>query len=143
MRPGARMHVEREQSRSCPAPLADGSMALSHAAVVSAYKQGAAHPTRETAVAALLYTVTAVLLFHTLLPVIASRIYADPGDPLLNAAILSWNATHVPLTSAWWNFPSFAPLSGITAWTEHLLGAYPLTSPIIWTTGNAVLAYNV
>jgi hypothetical protein len=31
----------------------------------------------------------------------------------------------------------------VTALTEHLLGAYPLTSPIIWMTGNPVLAYNV
>ena len=62
---------------------------------------------------------------------------------LLNASILGWNATHVPLSHDWWNYPSFAPLSGVTAWTEHLLGAYPLTTPIVWATGNPVLAYNV
>src|SRR6185503_10918662 len=63
-------------------------------------------------------------------------------DPLLNTSILAWNAKHLPLTVDWWNFPAFAPLSGVTAFTEHLLGAYPLTSPIIWVTGNPVLAYN-
>jgi hypothetical protein len=31
----------------------------------------------------------------------------------------------------------------VTAFTEHLLGAYPLASPIVWTTGNPILAYNV
>jgi hypothetical protein len=83
------------------------------------------------------------LLFRDLIPVIAARLYGDAGDPLLNAAILAWNATHVPLSNAWWNFPSFAPLSGITAFTEHLLGAYPIASPIVWTTGNPALAYNL
>jgi hypothetical protein len=33
--------------------------------------------------------------------------------------------------------------AGVTAWTEHLLGAYPLTTPIVWITGNPVLAYGV
>jgi hypothetical protein len=43
----------------------------------------------------------------------------------------------MPLTQGWWNYPAFAPLPGVTAWTEHLLGAYPLTTPIVWMTGNA------
>jgi hypothetical protein len=98
---------------------------------------------RETAVAALCYAVITGLLFHNLLPVVTTHLYSDLGDPLLNCAILAWNATHIPLGRDWWNFPSFAPLSGVTAFTEHLLGAYPITSPIIWVTGNAVLAYNV
>jgi hypothetical protein len=82
-------------------------------------------------------------VFHNLLPVISTNIYSGIGDPLLNASILAWNATHVPLTESWWNYPSFAPFSGVTAWTEHLLGAYPLTSPIVWMTGNPILAYGV
>ena len=72
-----------------------------------------------------------------------THLFGDLGDPLLNAAILAWNAKHLPLSTDWWNFPAFAPLSGVTAFTEHLLGAYPLTSPIVWFTGNPVLAYNV
>ena len=95
------------------------------------------------AFAALIYFAIAALLFRDLLPVITTHLYGDLGDPLLNTAILAWNAKHLPLTSAWWNFPAFAPLSGVTAFTEHFIGAYPLTSPIIWLTGNAVLAYNV
>src|SRR5512143_1270654 len=95
------------------------------------------------AFAALIYFAIAALLFRDLLPVIATHLYGDLGDPLLNTAILAWNAKHLPLTSAWWNFPAFAPLSGVTAFTEHFIGAYPLTTPIIWMTGNPVLAYNV
>lgn len=93
--------------------------------------------------AALCYVVVTALLFRNLLPVLTTNLVSDLGDPLLNTAILAWNAKHLPLTADWWNFPAFAPLSGVTAFTEHLLGAYPLTSPIIWATGNAVLAYNI
>ena len=94
-------------------------------------------------VAASGYLLVTGLLFRSLLLVLPTHLFGDLGDPLLNASILAWNATHLPLSNDWWNFPAFAPLSGVTAFTEHLLGAYPLTSPIIWFTGNPVLAYNV
>ncbi len=95
------------------------------------------------AFAGVVYAIVTALLFRNLLPDVTTHLYSDLGDPLLNAAILEWNARHVPLSAAWWNFPSFAPLSGVTAFTEHLLAAYPVTTPIIWLTGNAVLAHNV
>ena len=89
------------------------------------------------------YLLATAAIFHNLLPVMSTSIYSATGDPLLNASILEWNATHIPLTEAWWNYPAFGPLPGVTAWTEHLLGAYPLTTPIVWMTGNPVLAYGV
>ena len=92
--------------------------------------------------AALCYLLITALLFHNLLLVLPTHLFGDLGDPLLNTSIVAWNAKHLPLSTGWWNFPAFAPLSGVTAFTEHLLGAYPLTSPIVWFTGNAVLAYN-
>ncbi len=95
------------------------------------------------ALAALAYALITAAIFHNLLAVVSTHIYSDLGDVLLNASILAWNATHLPLSNDWWNYPSFAPLSGMTALTEHLLGAYPLTTPIVWATGNPVLAYNV
>jgi hypothetical protein len=88
------------------------------------------------------YCLISALIFRKLLLVLGTHLFGDLGDPLLNASIVAWNAKHLPLSSGWWNFPAFAPLSGVTAFTEHLLGAYPLTSPIFWLTGNAVLAYN-
>ena len=95
------------------------------------------------AAAALLYAGITALLLHNLLPDLTTHLYSDLGDPLLNTAILAWNATEAPLTEAWWNFPSFAPLTGVTAFTEHLLLAYPIASPVIWLSGNPVLAHNV
>jgi hypothetical protein len=95
------------------------------------------------AAAAAIYAAITAVMFRALLAGLPSRLYSYIGDPLLNATILAWNAAHVPLSEAWWNFPSFAPLTGVTAFTEHLLVAYPVASPVIWLTGNPVLAYNV
>ena len=66
----------------------------------------------------------------------------DLGDPLLNTWILAWNARTLPLTAEWWNAPQFAPLPGVTAFTENLLGLLPITAPVIWITGDPLLAYN-
>ena len=92
--------------------------------------------------ATLAYAAITVAVFHNLLPSMATALYSGIGDPLLNTSILAWNSKHLPLTSAWWNFPDYAPLSGVTAWGDHLLIAYPLTSPLVWFTGNPVIAYN-
>jgi|KBSSwiStaDraftv2_1062776.scaffolds.fasta_scaffold05650_5 hypothetical protein len=92
--------------------------------------------------ATLAYAAITVAVFHNLLPSMATALYSGIDDPLLNTSILAWNAKHVPLTAAWWNFPDYAPLSGVTAWGDHLLVAYPLTSPLVWGTGNPVIAYN-
>lgn len=93
--------------------------------------------------AALVYAAVAALLFRNLLPHVGTHLYSDLGDPLLNTTVLAWNARQLPLTSEWWNFPAFAPLTGVTAFTEHLLLTYPVASPVIWLTGNAVLAFNL
>ena len=93
--------------------------------------------------ATLAYAAITAAMFHNLFPAMQTQLYASITDPLLNASILAWNAAHVPLTNAWWDFPSFAPLSGLTAWTDHLLITYPLTTPIVWATGNPIVAYGV
>src|SRR5688572_16816894 len=73
---------------------------------------------------------------------IGSRIVSDAGDPVLNAAILAWNARHVPWTDAWFNFPGFHPLTDILTFSEHLLGVSVLSTPVFWLTGNPLTAYN-
>lgn len=71
------------------------------------------------------------------------RIASDPGDPVLNASILVWNATTVPYSARWWDAPHYYPTRGVTTLTENLLGMYPVASPIYWLTGNPVLTYNL
>ncbi len=70
-------------------------------------------------------------------------IAGDLGDPLLNTWILWWNAQQVPLTDAYWNAPSFAPMSNALALSETLLGLTWLTTPLQWMGASALTAYNV
>ena len=93
--------------------------------------------------ATLVYALVTLVAFRDLVPNAGTHLFSDLGDPLLNASILAWNARHLPLTAEWWNFPSFALLDGVTAFTEHLLLTYPVATPVIWLTGNPILAYNI
>jgi hypothetical protein len=72
-----------------------------------------------------------------------TRIASDPGDPILNTAVLVWDATTVPLSPGWWNAPHYYPTEGVTTLTENLLGMYPLASPVYWLSRNPLLAYNL
>jgi len=92
--------------------------------------------------AAVLYaTLTAALTWPLVLSP-GRSVPNDLGDPLLNTFLLGWNARTMPLTERWWSVPQFYPQRGVTAYSEHLLGLSPITSPIIWVTGNPLLAYN-
>ena len=89
-----------------------------------------------------LYAALAAVYTWPLLAFVDTRI-AGSGDPLLNAAILWWNATTVPFSAAWWNQPHFYPAEGVTAFTENLLGVSVLASPIYWLTGDPIATYNL
>jgi hypothetical protein len=90
------------------------------------------------------YLLLAWLYTHPLLALSGTHIAGDPpGDPLLNASVLWWNATSVPLTEEWWNPPYYHPAQGVTAFTENLLGISPIATPIYWLTANPLTAYNV
>jgi hypothetical protein len=64
--------------------------------------------------AALLFTAIAAIIGRDVLAQLGTGVANDAGDPLLTAAILKWNATHVPLTDAWWQFPSFYPTRDVS-----------------------------
>jgi len=90
------------------------------------------------------YLLLAAWYTHPLLSLSRTHVIGDPpGDPLLNASVLWWNATTLPLTHAWWNPPHFYPGHGITAFTENLLGISPIATPIYWLTGSPLFAYNL
>ena len=80
---------------------------------------------------------------HFLIGSLPTHFAHDSGDPLLNSWIMWWNATTIPFSPGWWNAPAFYPATGVTAFTESLLGLAPIATPIIWITGNPVLAHNV
>jgi hypothetical protein len=89
------------------------------------------------------YTLLTALLAREVLGGLATRPIHDEYDPLLIAAILQWNATHVPFTQAWWQFPIFWPAPDALAFSEHFLGVTPIATPLIWLTGNPVVATNL
>jgi hypothetical protein len=93
--------------------------------------------------AALVYAGITLLMGRHVLASIGSRIASDPGDPLLTTAILTWNATHVPWTQAWYQFPIFYPTPDALALSEHLLGISVIAAPIQWLTGSPVMTYNL
>jgi hypothetical protein len=93
--------------------------------------------------AAALYLALTVALTWPLALSPGSSVPNDLGDPLLNTYLIAWNARTVPLTDRWWNLPQFYPLSGVTAYSEHLLGLSIFTTPIVKLTDNPLLAYNV
>ncbi len=74
---------------------------------------------------------------------LSSRIPHDPGDPVLNAWLLWWNAHAVPFTSRWWNPPIFFPMRGALALSEHLAGIGIIVAPVQLLHANALAAYNI
>jgi hypothetical protein len=88
---------------------------------------------------AITLAVTFPLILHpaTLLP-------NDIGDPLLNAWILSWDATAIRHgLDGLWDAPIYFPYSHTLAYSDHLLGIAIFTAPLLWLTANPVLVYNL
>lgn len=98
---------------------------------------------RHAAISAVLYVLATAVLGHELLANLATRIVHDEIDPLLIAGILQWNATNVPFTDAWWQFPIFHPARDVLAFSEHLLGVSVIFTPLTWLAGNSIVAANL
>ncbi len=94
-------------------------------------------------VAAAIYAAVTCIVGRNVLASLGSAIASDPGDPLLNAAILAWNAAHVPWSEAWFQFPVFHPTRDALTLSEHLLGLSVIAAPLQWATGNPAAAYNL
>lgn len=90
-----------------------------------------------------IYVFVTCILGRDVISNLRTGVLNDAGDPLLNAAILSWSATHVPLSHSWWQFPIYYPASDALAFSEHLLGLSVIATPLHWLTGDALVAYNL
>ena len=99
-------------------------------------------PAGAAGAAAALYFLLTIALTWPLALHPGSRVANDLGDSLLNMFLFDWNARVLPLTARWWSLPQFYPIPGATAFSEHLLGLAPITTPVLWLTHNPLLAYN-
>jgi hypothetical protein len=98
---------------------------------------------RAAIASAVVYAAATAIIGRHVLASPASAIAADVGDPVLNAAILAWNARTVPWTDTWFNFPGFYPATDALTFSEHLLGVSVIAAPLEWLAGDAVVAYNL
>jgi hypothetical protein len=96
---------------------------------------------RDAVVAAALYIVLSLALTWPLAPRMTRDIAADFGDPLLNAWILAWDATH--LGRGLWNANIFHPHPLTLGYSEHLLPQAIQILPLYALTKNPILCYNV
>jgi hypothetical protein len=92
---------------------------------------------------AVVYAAATAIIGRYVLASPAAAIAADVGDPVLNAAILAWNARTMPWTDAWFDFPAFHPATSALTFSEHLLGVSVIAAPLEWLAGDAIVAYNV
>ncbi|HET9368659.1 MAG TPA: hypothetical protein VFO19_00365 [Vicinamibacterales bacterium] len=97
------------------------------------------------------YAVIAVAMTWPLARVIDREIAWDMGDPLFNAWVLMWTGGQVmrALGGDWsalhdfWNGNIFHPSGSTVAYSEHLTPQMLQSLPIVASTGNIVLAYNL
>jgi hypothetical protein len=89
------------------------------------------------------YLAATALMGRNLLLALDSTIANDSGDPVLNAAILAWNAQTIPWSDHWFQFPAFFPTRDVLTFSEHLLGVSVVSTPLYWLTANALTAYNL
>jgi hypothetical protein len=89
-----------------------------------------------------LFLLVTLALTWPLLLRFASAVAPDAGDPLLNSWLLWWSTRTLPLTARWWDAPMFYPAPSVMALSELLLGVLPISAPVQWLTGDAVIAYN-
>ena len=89
------------------------------------------------------YSALAVALTFPLVRHLSSRIPVDLEDSLWYVTVLSWNAQVVPLTDRWWDGFAFFPATGMMAFSDHLLGASLIASPLQWLGVGPIAAYNL
>ncbi len=91
----------------------------------------------------IVYTALGVAVTFPLVLHLGSTIAGDLGDPLFITSVLWWNAHVVPLTERWWNGFAFYPVTGMLAFSDHLLGESLIATPLQWLGCSPATAYNL
>jgi hypothetical protein len=96
---------------------------------------------RDTFLAAALFAALTIVFTWPLALGLTRDVPGDFGDPLLNAWILSWDASH--LGRGWWHANIFFPHPLALAYSEHLLPQALQIMPLYAATRQPILCYNV
>ena len=96
---------------------------------------------RDAAAATAAYAALTIVFTWPAAAGLARDVPSDFGDPLLNAWILAWDATH--LGRGWWNANIFHPHPLALAYSEHLLPQAIQILPVYALTKNPILCYNL
>ncbi len=110
-------------------------------------EHGVASPWRRTSAILIAawagYSALAIAVTFPLVLHLSSRVPKDLEDSLWYVAALWWNAEVSPLSARWWDGFSFFPAVGSVAFSDHLLGASLIASPLQWLGASPITAYNL
>src|SRR4051812_1683461 len=99
---------------------------------------------REGALVVVAFAALTVIATYPLVLHLGRALPGDLGDPLFTSWVLGWDADRLRHGLAGvWDAPIFFPDRGTLAFAEHMLGIGIFTAPIIWLSGNPILAYGV
>lgn len=90
------------------------------------------------------YAALTLILTWPVLPRAADHQLGGGNDPWLFIWTIGWNV-HALTTAPWTIFDAniFYPHKNTLAYSEHLIGTAPFAAPIVWITGNQLLATNI
>lgn len=99
---------------------------------------------RTTVIVIVAYAVLTVILTHPALWLAATHQLSCCNDPWLFIWTIGWDV-HALTTRPWAIFDAniFYPHPNTLAYSEHLIGSAVLVAPIVWLTGNTLLATNI
>lgn len=99
---------------------------------------------REAALVVVAFACLSVIATFPLVLHLGRALPGDLGDPLFSSWILGWDADRLRHgLRGIWDAPILFPSRHTLAFAEHLLGIAVFVAPVIWVTGNPILAYDV
>jgi hypothetical protein len=99
---------------------------------------------REAALMVFLFACLTAIATLPLILHLGRALPGDLGDPLFTSWVLGWDADRLRHgLSGLWDAPILFPSRHTLAFSEHMIGAALFVAPVIWATGNPILAYNL
>ena len=99
---------------------------------------------REGALVVIAYSCLAVIATYPLVLHLGRALPGDLGDPLFITWVLGWDAGRfLHGLSGFWDALIFFPSRHTLAFAEHMAGIAIFVAPVIWVTGNPILAYDI